>query len=63
MPGRISFFPGEPALPLERAAAFCGAGWFLDKWLGTAPWLLVVAILIGSALGLYEFVRLSSKTY
>ena len=44
-------------------AAFCGAGWFLDKWLGTAPWLLVVAIMIGSALGLYESVRLSSKTY
>ncbi|HEX5887666.1 MAG TPA: AtpZ/AtpI family protein [Pyrinomonadaceae bacterium] len=44
-------------------AAFCGLGWLLDKWLGTEPWLLVVGIVIGSALGLFEFVRLSSKTY
>jgi len=44
-------------------AAFCGLGWFLDKWLGTEPWLLVVGIVLGSAVGLFEFVRLSSKTY
>jgi ATP synthase protein I len=44
-------------------AIFCGLGWFLDKWLGTQPWLLVVGIVLGSALGLFEFVRLSSKTY
>jgi ATP synthase protein I len=44
-------------------AAFCAAGWFLDKWLGTQPWLLIVGIVLGSAVGLFEFVRLSSKTY
>jgi len=44
-------------------AAGCGIGWFLDKWFGTQPWLLIVGIVLGSALGLYEFVRLSSKTY
>lgn len=44
-------------------AAFCGIGWMLDKWLGTQPWLLVAGIVIGSAAGLFEFVRLSSKTY
>jgi ATP synthase protein I len=44
-------------------AAFCGAGYLLDRWLGTEPWLLVVGIVLGSALGLFEFVRLSSKTY
>ena len=44
-------------------AAFCAAGWFLDKWLGTKPWLLIAGIVIGSAAGLFEFVRLSSKTY
>ena len=44
-------------------ATFCGAGWFLDKWLGTEPWLLIVGIVLGSAAGLFEFVRLSSKTY
>ena len=42
---------------------FCGLGWFLDKWLGTQPWLLIVGIVLGSALGLFQFVRLSSKTY
>ena len=44
-------------------AVFCGAGWFLDKWLGTQPWCLIVGIVVGSALGLFEFVRISSKTY
>ena len=44
-------------------AAFCGAGWFLDKWLGTQPWLLIIGIVLGSAVGLFQFVRLSSKTY
>ena len=44
-------------------ASFCALGWFLDKWLGTDPWLLIAGIVLGSAAGLYEFVRLSSKTY
>ena len=38
-----------------------GIGWALDKWLETSPWLLVVGIVLGSALGFYEFVRLTSK--
>jgi ATP synthase protein I len=44
-------------------AVFCGLGWFLDKWLGTEPYLLIGGIVLGSAAGLFEFVRLSSKTY
>ena len=36
-------------------------GWLLDRWLGTRPWLLVTGIVIGSAAGLYEFIRASSK--
>ena len=44
-------------------AAFCGAGWLVDKWFGTDPWGLIIGIVIGSAAGLFEFVRLSSKTY
>lgn len=44
-------------------AAFCGAGYLLDRWFGTEPWLLIAGIVIGSAAGLFEFVRLSSKTY
>ena len=44
-------------------AAFCGIGYLLDRWLGTDPWLLIAGIVVGSAAGLFEFVRLSSKTY
>lgn len=44
-------------------ATFCGFGWLLDKWLGTQPWFLIGGIVLGSAAGLFEFVRISSKTY
>ena len=44
-------------------AALTGLGYLLDKWLGTQPWCLVGGIVLGSAVGLYQFVRLSSKTY
>lgn len=38
-----------------------GLGWLLDRWLGTAPWLLVTGLLLGSVVGLYEFIRVTSK--
>jgi ATP synthase protein I len=41
--------------------SFCGAGWLLDRWLGTKPWLMVVGIVVGAAAGFYEFIRLTSK--
>lgn len=44
-------------------AAFTGLGYLLDRWLGTQPWCLIGGIVLGSAVGLFEFVRLSSKTY
>jgi ATP synthase protein I len=37
------------------------AGWLLDRWLGTAPWLLVAGIVLGAAAGFYEFIRITSK--
>lgn len=43
--------------------AFCAAGWMVDKWFGIAPWGLIIGIVLGSAAGLFEFVRLSSKTF
>ncbi|HEX8174700.1 MAG TPA: AtpZ/AtpI family protein [Pyrinomonadaceae bacterium] len=42
-------------------ATLLGLGWLLDRWLGTSPWLMVAGIVVGSVLGLYEFVRLTSK--
>ena len=43
-------------------AGFTGIGWLVDKWFMTAPWFLVLGIVLGSAAGLYQFVRISSKT-
>lgn len=40
---------------------FCGVGWLLDRWLGTAPWLLVAGVVLGAVVGFYQFVRLTSK--
>jgi ATP synthase protein I len=42
---------------------FCAVGYFLDRWLGTQPWFLIGGIVIGSAAGLFEFIRISAKTY
>ncbi len=35
-------------------------GWALDRWLGTR-WLMVTGIVLGAAVGLYEFVRIISR--
>jgi F0F1-type ATP synthase assembly protein I len=40
---------------------FFGIGWALDHWLKTSPWCVVGGIVLGSALGFYEFVRLTSN--
>jgi ATP synthase protein I len=42
---------------------FCGLGWMVDRWLGTSPWFLGGGVVLGAAIGLYQFVRISSKTY
>jgi ATP synthase protein I len=42
-------------------ASMSGVGWLLDRWLGTAPWLLVTGVVIGAIAGFYQFIRLTSK--
>ena len=42
-------------------AALAGAGWALDRWVGTKPWLMVTGILLGAVIGFYQFFRLTSK--
>ena len=32
-------------------------GYWLDKWLGTKPWLLIIFTLLGVASGLMTFIR------
>lgn len=42
------------SLGLEMGIAVAigaAAGWFLDSWLGTKPWLLLIFILFGVAAG------------
>ena len=43
-------------------AAFTGLGWIVDRWLGSRPWFLAGGVVLGSIIGLYQFVRLSAKT-
>ena len=37
------------------------AGWLLDRWLGTKPWLLVTGLILGAAAGFYELIRTSAN--
>jgi F0F1-type ATP synthase assembly protein I len=41
--------------------SLCGAGWLLDRWLGTKPWMLVAGIVLGAIAGFYQFIRLTSQ--
>jgi len=38
-----------------------GLGWVLDRWLGTAPWLLVTGLVLGAVAGFYQFIKLTSR--
>jgi ATP synthase protein I len=38
-----------------------GLGWFLDKQFGTAPWLMVVLVILGFAAGLLNVVRAAQE--
>ena len=37
-------------------------GWFLDGWLGTRPWLLIIFFFLGFAAGLKNLFRTAAKT-
>ncbi len=72
---QTNFKPETPAetirksgLAYSAALALVGSvvflliiGWILDSLFGTAPWCLVGGILIGSALGFYQFFRITSQ--
>ena len=47
---------------LLGALAVCGfPGWWLDKKLGTAPWLTLVGAMLGIALGLFQLIRVANQ--
>ena len=37
-----------------------GGGWALDRWLGLAPWLMILGLIVGFAAGLRNVFRLSA---
>ena len=47
---------------LAWVAGFTGLGFLVVRWFQTSPWFLVIGIVLGSIGGLYQFVRISSKT-
>lgn len=36
-------------------------GWLLDGWLGTAPWLLLLFLMLGFAAGMLNMIRVSRQ--
>ena|SRR5579872_3910997 len=36
-------------------------GWLLDRWLGTAPWLMLILMFVGFAGGFFNVMRISNK--
>lgn len=65
---RPSRFAGAPQGPIgvawrigvELVAAMIvgvGGGWLIDRWLGTAPWGLIVMFFLGSAAGIMNVYR------
>ncbi|MBK8912481.1 MAG: AtpZ/AtpI family protein [Chlorobi bacterium] len=43
-------------------AVFGGVGWWADSKYGTAPWLLVVGVVLGATGGLISMIRTSLRS-
>jgi ATP synthase protein I len=37
-------------------------GWLLDRWLGTKPWLMLVMLFLGFAVGIWNVIRISNQS-
>ena len=57
---RLSGAGVEFAVALGLGAA---GGYGLDRWLGTSPWLLIVGVFLGFAVGLFILVRASGDAF
>lgn len=38
-----------------------GVGYLVDLWLQSSPWGLVVGVILGSVIGLYQFVKITNQ--
>jgi ATP synthase protein I len=36
-------------------------GWLLDRWFGTTPWLMLVMLFLGFAVGIWNVIRISNN--
>jgi ATP synthase protein I len=36
-------------------------GWLLDRWAGTKPWLMLVMLFLGFAVGIWNVIRISNN--
>jgi ATP synthase protein I len=37
-------------------------GWLLDRWFGTRPWLMLVMLFLGFAVGFWNVIRIANKS-
>ena len=37
-------------------------GWLLDRWFGTKPWLMLVFLFLGFAVGVWNVIRISNQS-
>ena len=37
-------------------------GWLLDRWFGTRPWLMLVMLFLGFAVGIWNVIRISNTS-
>lgn len=50
------------AVDLVVGVAFGGfVGWWLDQYLGTAPWLMVVMLILGFSAGMMNVIRTARR--
>jgi F0F1-type ATP synthase assembly protein I len=41
-------------------AVLAGLGLLVDRWFGAGPWGVVVGIVLGTVVGFYQFIKLTS---
>jgi ATP synthase protein I len=47
-----------PMMMAASALVGCGIGYYLDRWLKTSPWLLLLFLVLGFGAGLRETIAL-----